>query len=171
MFMSQTCWKRRRQHLQKKKKIREKRRQDRKARIAAGEPEPKFEKEKKEKKPKELKEVKEKKAPTVKKVKKTARKKRLEHRNLTKKQKEKLERKKAIAEGKRIKPGKVLRKKWRLRNLTRILEPALSEQFDKGRLYARISTSPGQSGTADGYILEGEELAFYLKKLAIKKKK
>jgi len=107
----------------------------------------------------------------VKKVKKTARKKRLEHRNLTKKQKEKLERKKAIAEGKRIKPGKVLRKKWRLRNLTRILEPALSEQFDKGRLYARISTSPGQSGTADGYILEGEELAFYLKKLAIKKKK
>jgi len=47
----------------------------------------------------------------------------------------------------------------------------LSEQFDKGRLYARIASSPGQCGHADGYILEGEELAFYLKKINLKKKK
>jgi len=64
-----------------------------------------------------------------------------------------------------------MKKKWRLRNITRVLEPAIAEQFEKGRLYAKISTSPGQTGTADGYILEGEELAFYMKKLAIKKKK
>jgi len=64
-----------------------------------------------------------------------------------------------------------MKKKWRLRNATRALEPAISEQFDKGRLYAKITTSPGQTGTADGYILEGEELAFYTKKMALKKKK
>jgi len=62
-------------------------------------------------------------------------------------------------------------KKWRLRNATRVLEAAISEQFEKGRLYAKISTSPGQTGTADGYVLEGEELAFYVKKMGLKKKK
>jgi small subunit ribosomal protein S8e len=62
-------------------------------------------------------------------------------------------------------------KKWRLRNASRVLESALAEQFEKGRLYAKISTSPGQCGSADGYILEGEELAFYVKKIALKKKK
>jgi len=68
-------------------------------------------------------------------------------------------------------PSSAMKKKWRLRNATRALEPAISEQFDKGRLYAKITTSPGQTGTADGYILEGEELAFYTKKMALKKKK
>jgi len=68
-------------------------------------------------------------------------------------------------------PSSAMKKKWRLRNTTRVLEPAISEQFDKGRLYAKITTSPGQTGTADGYILEGEELAFYIKKMALKKKK
>jgi len=62
-------------------------------------------------------------------------------------------------------------KKWRLRNKTRVLEAALSDQFDKGRLYAKIASRPGQVGNADGYILEGEELAFYVKKLNLKKKK
>jgi len=62
-------------------------------------------------------------------------------------------------------------KKWRLRNASRVLEAAIAEQFEKGRLYARISSRPGQCGTADGYILEGEELAFYTKKMSQKKKK
>ena len=30
---------------------------------------------------------------------------------------------------------------------------------------ACISSRPGQSGRCDGYVLEGEELNFYLKKL------
>jgi small subunit ribosomal protein S8e len=30
-----------------------------------------------------------------------------------------------------------------------------------GRLYAVVSSRPGQSGRCDGYILEGEELGFY----------
>jgi len=35
---------------------------------------------------------------------------------------------------------------------------------------AVISSRPGQSGRADGYILEGKELEFYLKKMERKKK-
>ncbi|RYP40803.1 hypothetical protein DL767_001449 [Monosporascus sp. MG133] len=45
------------------------------------------------------------------------------------------------------------------------VEPALEKQFEAGRLYAVIASRPGQSGRADGYILEGEELAFYQRKL------
>ncbi|KAI5295112.1 ribosomal protein S8A [Ascosphaera acerosa] len=41
------------------------------------------------------------------------------------------------------------------------IEPALEKQFEAGRLFALISSRPGQSGRCDGYILEGEELAFY----------
>ena len=36
-------------------------------------------------------------------------------------------------------------------------------------LLACISSRPGQSGRSDGYILEGKELEFYLKKLKTKK--
>lgn len=38
------------------------------------------------------------------------------------------------------------------------IEPALAAQFGAGRLYASISSRPGQSGRCDGYILEGKEL-------------
>ncbi|MCJ1288577.1 ribosomal protein S8A [Xylographa carneopallida] len=41
------------------------------------------------------------------------------------------------------------------------VEPALERQFEAGRLYAVVASRPGQSGRVDGYILEGEELAFY----------
>ena len=41
------------------------------------------------------------------------------------------------------------------------VDPALERQFEAGRLYAVISSRPGQSGRADGYVLEGEELQFY----------
>ncbi|KAI9791810.1 MAG: ribosomal protein S8A [Peltula sp. TS41687] len=41
------------------------------------------------------------------------------------------------------------------------IEAALERQFEAGRLYAVVSSRPGQSGRVDGYILEGEELAFY----------
>jgi small subunit ribosomal protein S8e len=45
----------------------------------------------------------------------------------------------------------------------------MEEQFKGGRLLASISSRPGQTGRADGYILEGKELEFYLKKLQKKK--
>lgn len=51
-----------------------------------------------------------------------------------------------------------------------VLDPHLKEQFAQGRLYASLSSRPGQSGRADGYILEGKELDFYLRKLHNKKK-
>ena len=46
----------------------------------------------------------------------------------------------------------------------------LLTQFDQGRILACISSRPGQCGRADGYILEGEELDFYLSKLVKEKK-
>lgn len=45
-----------------------------------------------------------------------------------------------------------------------ILENVKS-QFEQGRLLACISSRPGQSGRCDGYILEGKELEFYIKKM------
>ena len=41
------------------------------------------------------------------------------------------------------------------------VEPALERQFEAGRLYAVVASRPGQCGRVDGYVLEGEELAFY----------
>lgn len=55
------------------------------------------------------------------------------------------------------------------RQKTAKVEAALDTQFGAGRIYAAISSRPGQSGRCDGYILEGEELAFYLKKIVSKK--
>jgi len=69
------------------------------------------------------------------------------------------------------KKSKSVLKKLAKRNKIRVLEAALTAQFNTGRLYAKIASRPGQSGRCDGYVLEGEELAFYLKKLTHKKKK
>ncbi|KAJ1679608.1 ribosomal protein S8A [Spiromyces aspiralis] len=38
----------------------------------------------------------------------------------------------------------------------------IDDQFVAGRLYAIVTSRPGQSGRCDGYILEGKELDFYL---------
>ncbi|KAF8161222.1 ribosomal protein S8e/ribosomal biogenesis NSA2 [Crassisporium funariophilum] len=51
------------------------------------------------------------------------------------------------------------------------IDTLLESQFAAGRLYAAISSRPGQSGRADGYILEGKELEFYLRKLRTGKQK
>ena len=50
------------------------------------------------------------------------------------------------------------------------LDSNIEDQFQSGRLLACISSRPGQSGRADGYVLEGEELQFYKKKMEKKKK-
>lgn len=50
------------------------------------------------------------------------------------------------------------------------IDSHVEEQFGAGRLLACITSRPGQSGRADGYILEGKELEFYQKMLAKKKK-
>ena len=51
------------------------------------------------------------------------------------------------------------------------VDPLLEEQFQTGRVLAAISSRPGQVGRADGYILEGKELEFYIRKLKAKKGK
>ena len=56
------------------------------------------------------------------------------------------------------------------RQKDRVLDPAIEEQLIAGRLYACISSRPGQVGRCDGYIIEGKELEFYARKLQSKKK-
>ncbi|VDD90909.1 unnamed protein product [Enterobius vermicularis] len=51
------------------------------------------------------------------------------------------------------------------------VEPHLIEQFQSGKLLACVSSRPGQVGRCDGYILEGKELEFYLRKIRAKKAK
>ncbi|EIW72131.1 ribosomal protein S8.e [Tremella mesenterica] len=51
------------------------------------------------------------------------------------------------------------------------IDPLLEQQFKAGRLLAILTSRPGQSGRADGYILEGKELDFYLRKLQVRKAK
>lgn len=62
-----------------------------------------------------------------------------------------------------------VKRKLRQRNQNRKLDQVLDDQFAIGRLYACISSRPGQCGRADGYILEGKELEFYAKKMQKKK--
>lgn len=51
------------------------------------------------------------------------------------------------------------------RRKTGKVDPKLEEYFASSRVFARLASSPGQCGRADGYILEGKELEFYLKRL------
>merc|ERR1712054_116781 len=60
-------------------------------------------------------------------------------------------------------------RKLKKRQQTRVLAKELEQQFNTGRVYAKISSRPGQSGRADGFILEGAELKFYLSKMSKKK--
>ncbi|PAN08079.1 hypothetical protein PAHAL_1G385700 [Panicum hallii] len=62
-------------------------------------------------------------------------------------------------------------RKLEKRQQGRTLDPHIEEQFGSGRLLACIASRPGQCGRADGYILEGKELEFYMKKLQRKKGK
>lgn len=72
-----------------------------------------------------------------------------------------------VEEKKRSRHIQVVIKK---RQAGRVLDSHVSEQFNAGRLLACIVSRPGQSGRADGYILEGKELEFYIKKMEKKKK-
>eukprot|EP00924_Labyrinthula_sp_SR-Ha-C_P015489 snap_masked-scaffold_4-processed-gene-1.3-mRNA-1 protein AED:0.05 eAED:0.05 QI:0/-1/0/1/-1/1/1/0/212 len=51
------------------------------------------------------------------------------------------------------------------------VDQKLDDLFSTGRLYAKITSRPGQCGKADGYILEGQELEFYQKMMSKKKSK
>ena len=67
--------------------------------------------------------------------------------------------------------SKKAQKKFDERKKTAKVEQALEEQFGTSKIMARLSSRPGQCGRADGYILEGKELEFYLRKVRAKKGK
>ncbi|KAH3902595.1 40S ribosomal protein eS8 SCDLUD_000175 [Saccharomycodes ludwigii] len=77
--------------------------------------------------------------------------------------------KKNVEEEEAVSRSKKVEKKLAARAKDAKTEAAVEAQFNSGRLYACISSRPGQSGRCDGYILEGEELAFYLRRLTTKK--
>lgn len=58
--------------------------------------------------------------------------------------------------------------KLKKRQNGRTLQSEVDHQFASGRILAKISSRPGQTGRCDGYILEGPELAFYQKQMAKK---
>ncbi|KAI7846325.1 hypothetical protein COHA_000162 [Chlorella ohadii] len=77
----------------------------------------------------------------------------------------------APAEGEAASQSNHVKRKLKQRNQGRKLDQMLDDQFATGRLYAALSSRPGQCGRADGYILEGRELEFYVKKMQKKKGK
>jgi len=70
-----------------------------------------------------------------------------------------------VAEEEETKKSSHVERKLAARQKGRTLEDALDHQMASGRLFAKITSRPGQSGRCDGAILEGPELAFYQKQL------
>jgi small subunit ribosomal protein S8e len=77
----------------------------------------------------------------------------------------------AATEEAEAKQSNHLKRKLKQRNNGRKLDSHLDDQFAVGRVFACISSRPGQCGRCDGYVLEGRELEFYLKKMQKKKGK
>lgn len=67
------------------------------------------------------------------------------------------------------KVSKHVLKKREHRVKNRVIDQKVEDQFGQGRILACVSSRPGQSGRCDGYILEGRELEFYIKKIEKKK--
>ncbi len=63
------------------------------------------------------------------------------------------------------KRSKKTMQKYLVRQKTAKVDTKIDEQFASGRLYALVASRPGKHGRADGYVLEGKELEFYMKKL------
>ncbi|KAL0000673.1 hypothetical protein SO802_014454 [Lithocarpus litseifolius] len=87
----------------------------------------------------------------------------------TKKEGEEGEAAAATATTEELKKSNHVQRKLEKRQQNRKLDSHIEEQFGGGRLLACISSRPGQCGRADGYILEGKELEFYMKKIQRKK--
>lgn len=64
-----------------------------------------------------------------------------------------------------------LKRKWAFRQKSLKIEKAIEDQLKLGRVLAKITSRPGQTGRADGSLLEGAELQFYTRKLEKKKGK
>jgi small subunit ribosomal protein S8e len=82
----------------------------------------------------------------------------------------KVGKKKRADEEEEKKQSGAVKRKVATRQADRVLDPNLNNQFDTGRLLACVSSRPGQCGRCDGFVLEGKELEFYVKRMARKKK-
>jgi len=51
------------------------------------------------------------------------------------------------------------------------IDPLFVEEYRQGNLYGIITSRPGQSGSANGHVLQADELAFYADKLKYKQRK
>ncbi|XP_012620666.2 small ribosomal subunit protein eS8 [Microcebus murinus] len=69
------------------------------------------------------------------------------------------------------KRSKKIQKKYDERKKNAKISSLLEEQFQQGKLLACTASRPGQCGRADGYVLEGKELEFYLRKIKARKGK
>lgn len=70
-----------------------------------------------------------------------------------------------------VKVSKKRAEKQAKRAETRLaIEESMADLFQSGRLFAAISSRPGQCGRSDGYLLEGKELEFYSRAMQKKKK-
>uniref|UniRef100_A0A2K6ET38 Small ribosomal subunit protein eS8 n=1 Tax=Propithecus coquereli TaxID=379532 RepID=A0A2K6ET38_PROCO len=69
------------------------------------------------------------------------------------------------------KRSKKIQKKYDERKKNAKISGLLEEQFQEGKLLACIVSRPGPCGRADGYVLEGKELEFYLRKIKARKSK
>jgi small subunit ribosomal protein S8e len=78
-------------------------------------------------------------------------------------------RNKTAVQEEEVKQSNHVQRKLEARKSDAKVEPELSHQFSAGRVLARLASRPGQSGRADGYILEGKELEFYLRKIRSRK--
>ncbi|KAJ2962956.1 hypothetical protein NQZ79_g1928 [Umbelopsis isabellina] len=76
---------------------------------------------------------------------------------------------KADAEAANEKKSNHVQRKLASRKADAKVDSLLDDQFTAGRLYAKIASRPGQSGRCDGYILEGKELEFYVRKIKSRK--
>merc|ERR1712037_331748 len=56
-------------------------------------------------------------------------------------------------------------KKQKARLAKSKIDPLVEDEFQSGRLLACVASRPGQCGRCDGYVLEGDELQFYKRKL------
>ena len=71
----------------------------------------------------------------------------------------------AVPEEEEVKQSNHVQRKLAARQKGRTLDEAVDHQMASGRLFAKITSRPGQSGRCDGAILEGPELAFYQKQM------
>eukprot|EP00828_Plagiopyla_frontata_P020221 TRINITY_DN2583_c0_g3_i4.p2 TRINITY_DN2583_c0_g3~~TRINITY_DN2583_c0_g3_i4.p2 ORF type:complete len:160 (-),score=34.92 TRINITY_DN2583_c0_g3_i4:80-559(-) len=68
------------------------------------------------------------------------------------------------------KKSKHLLAKLAKRQKDRTIDVKVEEQFTVGKkMLACVSSRPGQCGRCDGYVLEGKELEFYIKKIEKKR--